>query len=156
MKIRNGHISNSSSSSFVLIVVNKTNEEKDYFDFIEESLKILVLRYKEYLINNFDKHIPCEFCKKVEDFEKWVWETSKLESVSIPPKEIVNIGYFTIMDNGEDETDAFREYEELEEKDYKKFGISLLRFIINTVFESLGETYCSESFIIKFMGREGD
>jgi hypothetical protein len=41
MKIRTGHVSNSSSSSFALVVYNKTDSEKTMKDFFEETKEIL-------------------------------------------------------------------------------------------------------------------
>lgn len=78
MKIRNGFVSNSSSSSFVFI--NKTSEEKTWYDFIKENEE----KFKE-AIDVVCENYEVENCSSKENIFKNAIEFSKKMKIGLYP-----------------------------------------------------------------------
>jgi len=106
MKIRNGFVSNSSSSSFY--IKNKTNSIKTLEDFANET---------SYLVEDFNEYYSWEN-RTVEDFMRGcdrgiVWEPKEGKSISFGDEDGDTMGaIYDYMLRDKNETDSFSWYQD--------------------------------------------
>ena len=112
MKIRNGFVSNSSSTAF--IIFNKTNEEKTLLDFVKEN-EFLVDQYnKEY---GYGEEIYTnEHLIKCAENRGDVWKPNESKHIVFGDEEGDEIGCvydYILRNGGSSESFSWRFYESL-------------------------------------------
>jgi len=104
MKIRNGHVSNSSSSSFALVISNISNSDKTVVDFFKE-VKEEIIKRIDQLRTDYEMFDGYEDEEETKDnnyvFEKFLEVVSKhFTREIIPPKKIS--GFINLNTCGDD------------------------------------------------------
>jgi hypothetical protein len=132
--------------------MNRTNEEKTFFSFINEMLTYITKPYDEYLKEKKDPHAN----QKMKFFIKWLYDTSLTVENTVPPSGIANFGVWLSMDNGEETKDFFDMYEKSIENRWQYTSPEhLLKLIINYIFEEKQMTY-TQSFQVKHLDKHYD